>query len=176
MRILLALVVALLVACGGSHRQDEGVDADNGGGGDACVGLQCRVVDCAKQGLPPTSLSGTVYAPNGTLALYGAIVYVPNIDPGPLPEGVQCDRCDAPLPGDPIVHVLSDTAGHFSLQGVPYGNDVPVVIQIGKWRRVVNLQNVTACADNPLPMEQTRLPRSHLEGDIPKIALTTGGC
>src|SRR5262249_25021050 len=118
MRSVRALSLAVLVACGSNHRHND-IDAYVEPA-DAGFGPQCRLVDCAKQGLPPTSISGTVFAPNGTLALYGAIVYVPNIDPGPLPEGVQCDRCDAPLPGDPIVHVLSDTAGHFSLEGVPY--------------------------------------------------------
>ena len=64
---------------------------------------------------------GTVYAPNGTLALYGATVYIPRLDPGPLPAGPQCDRCDASgeLPGGAIARAISDEAGHFSLTNVP---------------------------------------------------------
>ena len=173
MRILVALLVAPLVACG-SSRPHQDVDAEVEA--DACVGLQCRVVDCAKQNLPATSISGTVFAPNGTLALYGATVYVPNIDPGPLADGVSCARCDAPLPGQPIVRTLSDEAGHFKLDGVPYGTDVPVVIQIGKWRKQVTIPMVTACQDNAIPGNMTSLPRSTLEGDMPKIAIATGGC
>ena len=62
-------VLSLVAACGGRNNGDD--DGDNGGdagggGGDACVGLECQVVDCAKQGMPLTTLKGTVFAPNGT--------------------------------------------------------------------------------------------------------------
>src|SRR5882672_8445484 len=106
MRIL--LVALVVTGCGNSRENGSGDGGIDGAPGDACVGFQCRVVDCAKQGKPLTSISGTVYAPNGTLALYGAMVYTPNLDPGPLPAGAQCDRCMDSLPGDPIARVISD--------------------------------------------------------------------
>src|SRR5436190_1370938 len=115
MRILLAslLVGLFVVGCGPDRRDGTGDDDD--GPPPGCVGLECQVVNCAMKGLPSTSISGTVYAPNGTLALYGAQVYVPNVDPGPFEDQVSCSRCNDQLPGDPVVQATSDTAGKFSI-------------------------------------------------------------
>ena len=138
-----------------------------------CVGLQCFQYDCAKKGQPPTSLSGTVYAPNGTLPLFNVTVYVPNGPVEPLPTGLACDRCDeAPAA---LVKTTTDTTGHFLLENVPATKDVPLVIQVGRWRRQIVLPEVSACQDTPLAMPQTRLPRNRSEGDIPRMALSTGG-
>jgi hypothetical protein len=48
------------------------------------------------------------------------------------------------------------------------------VIVSGKWRRQITIPNVAQCTDNALQAADTRLPKDHTEGDIPKIALTTG--
>ena len=141
----------------------------------ACTGLQCNVVDCQKMNMPSTSISGTVYAPNGTLPLYGVTVYVPNADPGPLADGAICDRCTDDLPGSPIVRATTDEAGHFQLLDVPAGANIPLVIVSGKWRRQITISNVPQCADSTLTADQTRFPKNKSEGDIPKIAVTTGG-
>ena len=150
--------------------------ADGTSSGDACVGLQCNVVDCAAQGKTPTSISGTVFAPNGTLPLYGATVYIPNIDPPKFEEGAQCSRCQDGLPGDPITSVISDEKGNFRLDNVPTGTDVPLIITIGKWRKRVFIPQVAACEENQLPATMTSLPRTQLEGEMPRIAITTGSC
>jgi hypothetical protein len=167
--------IALLAACGPSIGENAGTDVDAGvTDPDACVGLRCQVVNCAAQSAPPTTLSGTVYAPNGTLPLYGAIVYVPNADPGPLPMGLSCDQCGAPLAGDPIVQTKTDVAGRFTLTDLPAGSDIPVVVQIGKWRRQIVVPGVPACTETALPPALTSLPRNKQEGDLPQIAITTG--
>ena len=139
-----------------------------------CNGIGCQVTDCAKQGKPPTTLTGTVFAPNGTLPLSGIAVYVPGTSIRPLADGAVCDRCDEGLAGSPIAHTLTDTAGNFTLTGVPSGSNIPVVITSGKWRRQTTVANVASCSSTPLDPATTRLPKNKSEGDIPKIAITTG--
>jgi len=131
--------------------------------------------------MPPTTISGTVYAPNGTLPLYGVSVYVPNKDPGQFTVGVTCDTCTAGLPGDPVAQTTTDEHGKFSLSGIPGGANVPVVITIGKWRRQIKLPSVAACATQALDAIDTTLPRSHddltpdtTSVDLPRIAISTG--
>lgn len=150
-------------------------DGDTTDGGDGpCEGIGCSIVDCATQGRPSTTVSGTVFAPNGTLPLFGVTVYVPISDPGPLPAGVQCDRCADSLQGGAYTSATTDEAGRFTLVNVPATGDVPVVIQVGKWRRQITLPAVAACQDTALATTSTTLPRSRTEGDIPQIAITTG--
>jgi hypothetical protein len=146
-----------------------------------CAGLECQKTTCtlgactvpACTGGATTSLSGTVYEPAGKVPLYNVIVYVPN---GPAPDiktGTSCDRCDTSVL-NPVASALTDTQGKFVLKDVPVGSDIPLVIQVGKWRRQVSV-NVTACTDNAVAADLTHLPRNQSEGNIPLIALTTGG-
>lgn len=174
MRLLMAaVVVASLGACGSPAR-----DTGDGGAGtaDACSGLECRVEDCAARNMPPTTITGTVYAPNGTLALYGATVYVPNGDPGPLTDGVACTRCQNSLPGGSVANTVSGSAGEFTLTDVPSGRNIPLVIQIGKWRRQVDIVDVVPCTANAVPATLTSLPKNRTQGDLPRIAIATGSC
>jgi hypothetical protein len=157
-------------ACG----HHDGEDTDAGVPADACEGLGCSLVDCARQGMPPTTVSGTVYAPNGTLPLFGVTVYVPVTAPGALPAGVQCDRCADSLPGGSYTQTITDEAGRFVLPDVPAADNVPLVIQVGKWRKQITMPTVGACQDTALSAVSTTLPKTHTEGDIPQIAITTG--
>ncbi|MCX5745179.1 MAG: carboxypeptidase regulatory-like domain-containing protein [Proteobacteria bacterium] len=176
---LLALVT---IGCGKPHQAGPDAAGDSAPIPDACEGLQCFQVDCGAKGLPPTTISGTVYAPNGTLPLYNVNVYVPSIDPGPIADGARCDRCDAALPGAPIASAVTDEAGHFTLPNVPATGDVPIVIQSGKWRRELKIPNVAACQDLPIPALETTFPKSRTDltpyttrVNMPSIAVTTGG-
>jgi hypothetical protein len=172
MRLLLSALVVSLFGCG-PDRGDREVDAGNTDPS-MCTGLECSIVQCEKMGKPPTTVSGTVFAPNGELALYGANVYVPYVDPGPFEDTLTCGKCQDQLPGGAIASAISDTAGKFTMTNVPSGSDIPLFVTIGKWRRKTVIPQVLPCQDNPLPAAVTSLPKNHTEGDIPKIAITTG--
>jgi hypothetical protein len=135
-------------------------------------------VQCTKQGKPETTISGTVFAPNGTLPLYGIKVYVPNAPVPAFTDGATCSRCvdDDAQPGSPVKGLVatSDEAGKFTLTGMPSGQNIPLVITSGKWRRQITIPSVADCTDTAVGNGETRLPRNKMEGDIPKIALTTG--
>ncbi|HXU72245.1 MAG TPA: carboxypeptidase regulatory-like domain-containing protein [Polyangia bacterium] len=155
-----------------------GSGASNGGGGSGgagnpnCVNLQCQQMACPGGGT--TTLTGKVFAPNGTLPLYNAIVYVPNSTPAAFTDGVTCDRCNGSVSGNPVVQTLTDSSGSFTLTDVPVGNNIPLVIQLGKWRRQVSIPTVPQCASTPLDAGLTTLPKDHTEGDMPKMAIVTG--
>ncbi|HVK87403.1 MAG TPA: hypothetical protein VM513_24975 [Kofleriaceae bacterium] len=171
---LLACLVIIAAGCGPEDRPTGPTDGPPGPP-DACVGLQCQKVDCAAQGMQPTQIAGRVFAPNGTLALYGVNVYVPNEDPGPLPTNLTCDTCSENLPGKPVVKTTSDVAGGFVLDDAPAGENIPLVIQVGRWRKQITIPNVPACTTTTLGTEVTSLPKTAAEGDMPRIAITTGG-
>ncbi len=117
------------------------------GGGTACTGLCLQQTTC--DGGPLTTLTGRVVA--GTLPKYGnpdpipnVLVYVPNGTVKAFTKGVQCSQCGADVSGNPLVETTTGVDGTFTLTNVPVGNNIPVVIQLGRWRRQVSF-NVTGC-------------------------------
>ena len=65
----------------------------------------------------------------------------------------------------------------------PGGTANPIVVQLGKWRRMTYVDINNACVDNPVAdPELTRLPRSRSDGkkaSLPRIAIAAGaadGC
>ncbi|HET6337816.1 MAG TPA: carboxypeptidase regulatory-like domain-containing protein [Polyangiales bacterium] len=137
-----------------------------------CTGLQCQQHSCPS-GM--TTISGRIYDPAGKNPLYNVAAYIPNSTPMPLQTGASCDPCEKLYSGNPVVTALSDATGNFKIQMAPDGPNIPLVIQIGKWRRQFVLPNVVACQDNPVPDKLLTLPKNRMEGDIPNIAISTGG-
>ena len=138
-----------------------------------CVNLQCQTADYCPGGVK-TTVSGKVFDPAGINPLYNIAVFVPNEPVAPLPVGAACDACDALYTGSPVAAALTDASGTFVMSNVPDGANIPLVIQVGKWRRQFTLPSVTPCIDNPLPDGMLTLPKNRSEGDMPNIAISTG--
>jgi hypothetical protein len=153
--------------CGGGGPSKCGT-----GGATACVNLACKQVTCT--GTATTSISGTVFDPAGLRPLPNVNVYVPNGTVAALASGASCDGCTSGLSGFPLVKTVTGVDGKFKLDNMPLDTNVPVVIQVGKWRRQIKV-TTSRCVDTPVAVGLTRLPRNKTEGDIPKMALTTGG-
>ncbi len=174
----------------GSQNDDDGGGTGTGptlgGGGEGgakldggpapCVSGLCKQqVACSGGG--STTVTGTIFDPGGNTPLYNVLVYVPNYPDKveAIKHGANCDRCGS-VSGSPLVSAITDTHGKFTLKDVPVGADIPLIIQVGNWRRQLKLPTVAQCVDNPLTDKNlSRLPKNKTEGDIPLIALTTGG-
>jgi len=158
------------------------VPTDAATGGLNCKNLQCFQNNCKLAGCKETacasgttSISGVVYDPAGINPLYNVIVYVPNTTPEAIPTGASCDACGK-VSGEPVTSALTNAKGEFLLENVPVTDDVPIVIQVGKWRRQFTIPKPARCTDTKLTdRNQTRMPRNKMEGHLPRIALTTGG-
>jgi hypothetical protein len=101
------------------------------------------------------------------------LVYVPNAALDPIAGGVSCDSCDSPISGQPVAAALTDAHGVFHMKDAPSGMNIPLVIQVGKWRKQVTVASVDACQITSAG--NLTLPRNSAEGDIPDIAISTGG-
>lgn len=158
-RIFSLVLFAVVGSCGPNSR-------DHGAGDAAVPDVDAPCI---------TALTGKVYAPNGTLPLYNVSVYIPVEDPPPFPAGVQCTKCQD-LPGNAVTNTVTDAEGKFRLENIPTGTGFPLIVTTGKWRRKYNMPPQGLCVDNPVPDGMLRLPKNKSEGEMPHIAITTGGC
>ena len=163
---------------GGSFGGGSGSGGSTGGSVACPSGLQCNV-SCA--GGTTTSISGRVYDPAGNDPLYDVAVYVPAVPLVPLPRGVPTGAdacsCAALFKSGAVVSTVTGVDGAFKLTNAPVGSNVPLVLQVGKWRRLVKI-DVTACQDNAQPDKSLELPSTVASGDtddnMPDIAVSTG--
>lgn len=128
-----------------------------------------------------TTLKGQVYDPAGKNPLYGALVYIPAkpddivaIAPG---LDKSCATCVQPA-GKPIAGAITGPDGSFTISKVPVGKKIPLIVQIGKWRRMTEIDVDHKCAENRITDKNlTRLPRHQSDGmkaSLPQIAMLVG--
>ena len=134
-----------------------------------CTGLCLQQVSCPAGGT--TTITGTVFTPNGTDPLPNVIVYIPNAPVDAFTPGVSCPVVGTPPSGSPLVGTSTAVDGTFTLSNVPVGTNIPLVIQSGRWRRQVVVPTTTACAATSFT---TRMPKNQGEGEIPRFAIATG--
>lgn len=158
-------LVGSLYACGSSAREgftptdDAGAATPEGGmfGGDASKPI-------------PSTIEGKVFAPNGTLPIAGALVYVTKDPPADIPDGAYCDKCIS-LPEGTFTYSQAD--GSFSFT-IPQGGELYVVVQKGQFRRV---RKVKLTEKTQLDKDVTTLPGRNdaSNGDtVPKMLVLKG--
>lgn len=119
------------------------------------------------------SLVGTVLAPEGTVPISNALVYLTAAPPPVQAPGVFCDKCVELPAGTPYTYSKAD--GTFELQVYATGAQY-IVTQKGHFRRVRPI--TTATGKVAVPGAITTLPGAPdpTKGDeIPRIGVTYGG-
>jgi hypothetical protein len=160
-------------ASSGFNLPDTGSATPTCAGG--ATGWKCKVDTSCKTA---TSLTGKVFDPAGANPLYNVVVFIPN-DVSTLPvitPGTHtCNTCDVSI-GDYVSATQTKSDGSFTLSPVPNAKQVPITVQIGKWRRTTYVDIDNDCASNSVGNGVLHLPGKRADGDMPQMAVLTGGC
>ncbi|PRQ05695.1 hypothetical protein [Enhygromyxa salina] len=127
---------------------------------------------CGDGGGGSATLTGTVFAPNGTIPVVGALVYTTNTPPEGIPDQVYCAECVELECG--VDFTETDIEGNFSLKTDPGGGKY-LVVQKGQFLRVTQLDIVAG--NTNLPDATVELPGEWDPANglyIPKIAVADG--
>lgn len=149
-------------------------------------GATTTLTGVVRAGLQESVVNGnpSLWVPQGTVPdpVPGVLVYVPTtalqpFDSNPNSPKIQCSQCGADVSGNPLVFTTTDFNGTFTLKNVPVSKNasdvIPIVIQLGHWRRQFAFPIMNACKQNTLPRD-LNLPSKSSEGDIPLTAISTG--
>jgi hypothetical protein len=142
--------------------------------------FSCEMPKCSNSDVA-TTLHGKVFDPAGKNPLYGVLVYIPAKpdDIGSISRGLDksCATCVQPA-GKPISGAITGADGSFVIAKVPVGKKIPLVVQIGKWRRMTEIDVNNKCAENHITdKDLTRLPKHQSDGmkaSLPQIAMLVG--
>jgi hypothetical protein len=143
-----------------------------GQGGTAAGTGGVMIADGGKPAEAKAHLKGKVTAPEGTIPIAGALVYLTQQAPSAIPNQVFCDHCVEITSATPYVQTGPD--GTFDLPS-PYTGSLQLVVQKGQFRRVRPIE-VTE-GDVAVPAESTRFPAKtdDAAGDhIPRMAVVQG--
>ena len=168
------MFVALTWGCGSEFVSGDDAGSGDGTywpGGDGSI-LPSRP-SCPGQ---ETTITGTVFAPNGADPVPGASVFIPQNVPELFPPDVRCEVCGSLGGSMNLWYTTSNPDGTFKLDGVCPGKR-PLVFQNGRFRRFITV-DVPAKTTLSLTANDTRLPKRHQEFNltdaVPKIAVATG--
>ncbi|MCA9690992.1 MAG: carboxypeptidase regulatory-like domain-containing protein [Myxococcales bacterium] len=127
---------------------------------------------CFPENLLEATLSGTVWAPNGVIPVSGALVYVTEVKPDPIPQKVYCAECLELSCAQ--YHTFTEADGTFTLKS-PAADAKYLVVQKGQFMRVTELD--IAAGETPLDAALTTLPDHNdpaADLYIPRIAIADG--
>ncbi len=166
---LSTLAAAPFLACSSTTatRQFDQTQPDAGlADGEATIGEGGNIIAPANG-----HLTGKVVAPEGTIPIAGALVYVSSSKPDPIPDGVFCDKCVQLESSTPYATTNSD--GSFDIKAQTGKHFL--VVQKGNFRRVREID--IKDGDNALGKDVTSLPKKSDKAngdDIPKMAIIAG--
>ena len=165
-------VIAPASGGAGGNQVDGSAGAFTGGTGG--TGGVLNTDSGIETGTPPTiaHLQGQVLAPEGTIPISGALVYLTTTVPPSIPEHVFCDKCVQIALGEDYTFTHPD--GTFNLPASSTGSQF-LVVQKGQFRKVRTINVVPG--DQHVDPEFTRLPgrMNKANGeDIPKMAVIVG--
>ncbi|MES2392993.1 MAG: hypothetical protein V4555_15210, partial [Acidobacteriota bacterium] len=133
----------------------------------------------ASQASAQTTITGTVYAPNGTDPLPNILVYVASTPLQPFQNGpgTSCANQNAVVSGNPIAEAVTDYKGEFTITSTALTalgtTSVNVVVQAGKWRQQYPNTPITGGAANG-PLTLSMPSTQGTLSDLPRIAVVTG--
>lgn len=172
----LALVAsALLAACAATNDpagESSGSGAASSGGSGGAGGSLVGGIGGLEQPEAVAHLTGKVLAPEGTIPISGALLYLTSTPPPNIPGQTYCDECVA-LDAS-TAHTFSAADGTFTLPAYELGEQT-LVVQKGQFRRVRSVN--VAEGTQAIPAEPTTLPGASnpAGGDtIPKMAVVVG--
>jgi hypothetical protein len=174
---LLGLItVGIVAACSSSSSRsgfgtgDGTTGTGTGGDGDGGPGLGTGQADAAAATPKVVAhLTGKVVAPEGTIPISNALIYLASTTPPPIPQGVFCDKCVELTPTTPYTYSKAD--GTFDLGAFGEGPQT-LVVQKGQFRRAWPIQ--VKGPTQVVPQKSSTLPGKSdpaAGDDIPKMAI-----